>query len=751
MSSSTTTITSTTRRIKFVPFSSAIEAPFWVRYNREKLERIQLSEEAQPLRASYEAASNTTTQKPRMQVVESSLVMETDSDTANTSSNNATTTTTFPNERVLTRGVLLGCNTVEAFQTLDKNALLQQHFLQDFWQGNITALTQFVLLTFADLKQHKVIYWFGFPTLLSATPLECAEPPRRLPAAANEDISQRALAQQVHAMRVEVLQNDNNNQQEGFPPFFVWRPRDKSCVPLTKESALSGSEDSVIYCALDPYSDNSDDNKNNCVVGWPLRNLIAYLAIHQKLGGKTVQLLSFRPNGRLRRLSANDLVDSFQNTLDMDCIHDQSVLFRVTLPTAQEYGLDSTTITATTTNHSCKVTGWELNPRGKPGPRPADLRPLLDPHHLAVQAADLNLKLMKWRMLPNLQVEKLQSTKVLILGAGTLGCNVARCLLGWGVRKFVFCDYGRVGYSNPCRQPLFTLQDCAADNGKGVPKAAAAARALEQIAADVSAESHVVSIPMPGHAESKDQIEQSVTLLDRLVQECDVVYLLTDTRESRWLPTVMAAAHNKLLMNAALGLDSWLVMRHGGSPDSHNNSRLGCYFCNDVVAPENSTKNRTLDQQCTVTRPGLAPIASAMAVELCVALLHHSQYMNAPAPKVQLSQFSPTVGNDNNSDENNSATTPLGIVPHQIRGSLVSYTLMTPTVPAFVHCTGCAAAVVDAYRSDKMELVYQTCQPRGHEALETLSGLTEFRAKANAQLEAMEDDDAMWDDDEEEE
>lgn len=75
------------------------------------------------------------------------------------------------------------------------------------------------------------------------------------------------------------------------------------------------------------------------------------------------------------------------------------------------------------------VEGWEKDGHGKVHFKVIDLAPLMDPKKLAREASDLNLKLIKWQLVPDLDLDEIQSLKVLICGAGTLGCNVLRLLL----------------------------------------------------------------------------------------------------------------------------------------------------------------------------------------------------------------------------------------------------------------------------------------------------------------------------------
>jgi ubiquitin-like modifier-activating enzyme ATG7 len=703
--------------LKFVPFASSIESPFWVRYCREKLESIQLSEDPIALQASYGVDG-----PPRVQCQENAF----------SASEKLTA-----NERVAVNVSLQGFNTLDKFQKCDKNELLHDFFAPRFFEGGdaaIASLTSVYFCVYPELKSHRVLYWMGVPALMTRKGKSIHALKQTTIREAWSLEERGNLIAKLDSIRLDALRLDQC--PNGLPPYFICSKN--SCEPLGVEpykslsKAVKDPDNDIIFGFFDPVGPTTVQAEQP--MGWPLRNLVAHLCFHLNLGGKTVKILSYRPKC-LRRISQSDR-DSNKALLESD---EDSILLDVLVPTKEDYQWE----TSKENESNYRVVGWELNTRNKPGPRWVNLKPLLDSNHLAVQAADLNLKLMKWRMIPDLKVNELQQTKVLLIGAGTLGCSVARVLLGWGIRNMKILDYGKVSYSNPVRQSLFTLEDCHHDNGSGRKKADAASDALKTIAADMQSEGICLSIPMPGHAETQKSIEESVNTLDQLIMECDAVFLLTDTRESRWLPTLMAAAHDKLLINAALGLDSWLVMRHGaGVSDVESHSRLGCYFCNDIVAPENSTKNRTLDQQCTVTRPGLAPIASSMAAELMISLLHHPKRHAAPAPNTGLTaMFSPTA-----SKNDPSSSGPLGVIPHQIRGSLVSYTMMTPIVPAFKHCTACAPSVVEAFKKDKLSLVFNTCQSTDGAYLENISGLTAFRAEAAEKIADMDMDN--WDDDE---
>ena len=790
--------------VRFLPFRSVAEPSFWLDHNSRKLNELRLSEEGVPLKGFFGVNTTTTTSSATAageNVIPPGMRFDT--------SGNARR-----NEWIRAHGTIHSLNTIENLKRCDKNKFLNEACLPSLLaccgvstttddDGGATttssmdpnvALIPITCITYCDLKTNKTVYWFGFPALSPRKGCAIAyatnKPPQtRLIDAwgANEC---RTLSKCFHNFRVLQEQQYQQNciQEEGSesmntdvwcPPFFLLLPtlkddstgtiiRKMKCLPLNTDTYNSLSDEEkqcVIFGFVDPTTTTtaekpSSSNKTTLAVGWTLRNLVAYLSLSFGLGGSDVSFLSLRLPF-LRRVDSSESCsdDDLMNSSYMDVADEfekndegvgNSLLLVITIPFVADYKWNNDD-GSNSIYSSYRCVGWELNKKNKPGPRSIDLRPLVSPSHLARQANDLNLRLMKWRALPNLDVQRLSQMKVVLLGAGTLGCSVARTLLGWGVRKITFVDSGRVSYSNPVRQSLFGIEDCK-EGGKY--KAVAAAESLVAIAGpDVQSEGVVLTIPMPGHSfgGGKDgeaeaaAVKKDVDTLHKLIDESDVAFLLTDTRESRWLPTVMALATDTPLINAALGLDSWLVMRHGPSSSAlascGQTQRLGCYFCNDIVAPENSTRDRTLDQQCTVTRPGLAPIAASMATELCVAMFHHSLGNCAPPPEAKRDgtsgSYSPV---DDGSSPSSSA---LGLMPHQIRGTIVTYMMMTPSVPAFPSCTACADSVVEEYKERGFEFVKCVCCDADGSYLENVSGLTNFREEAARKLEDCLD----WDDD----
>jgi ubiquitin-like modifier-activating enzyme ATG7 len=150
-------------------------------------------------------------------------------------------------------------------------------------------------------------------------------------------------------------------------------------------------------------------------------------------------------------------------------------------------------------------------------------------------------------------------------------------------------------------------------------------------------------------------------------------------------------------------------------------------------------KDQTLDQQCTVTRPGVAAIASALLVELLASVLQHPKKQHAPAPTRSTAQ-------DNSSTPSYERDPPdhaLGIVPHQVRGFLHAFQNMVVSGRSYPQCSACSKSILDAYRNSGWAFVEEALNNRDYVA--QVSGLAEVQRRAEAAAA-----DVEWSEDEEE-
>lgn len=685
--------------LQFSPLQSTVDEGFWRKLADLKLEVLGISENPIEITGFYAPMFHEQVSNP-LKLLSESLQPDPSSETS--------VSIKFSGNRNLcpVPGILYNMNTLDNFKALDRRAMFNlevQKIWEDIHSGKVeedsSLLCRFILISFADLKKWNFYYWFAFPALV-------LEPPAMLTDL--RPASEVFSIEEGTAFLAACNEWRQSTSTTGVPFFLVHIISSVVRLrPLRDWEACQQEGGKVLLGFYDPCHLPTNP-------GWPLRNFLAFAVVRWGLERATV--LCYREKGGFGDL---------QQCLVAD------ILLSI------RPGWSNRELAP-------KAVGWELNSHAKMGPRLINLATEMDPKRLAISAADLNLKLMRWRALPSLDLKLLSSTKCLLLGAGTLGCQVARSLMAWGVRHITLVDRGHVAMSNPLRQSLYTHDDCL--NG-GQLKANAAAKNLKCIFPGVEAEGISMTIPMPGHFVTVDElsnVRNDCMQLKDLIDSHDVIFLLTDTRESRWLPTLLCADANKVAITAALGFDTFLVMRHGAGLSSsidtdaptqtcekkelgqdgpsefedlvvsaleHREQRLGCYFCSDVVAPVDSTRNLTLDQQCTVTRPGLAPIAAALAVELTVSILHHPLQINAPADQA-------------GSNDSSEIEQPLGILPHQIRGDIAHFSQMLIKGYASKRCIACAETIVAEYRDRGIDFVLEAINQPTY--LEDLTGLTEL-------------------------
>ncbi|KYM82863.1 Ubiquitin-like modifier-activating enzyme atg7 [Atta colombica] len=673
--------------IRFTKLKTATDPTFWAKFAELKIDKLKLDE------------------KTKIHVWGSFALQPMDEGRTNPlildcMSFNGNLETTSHNAGVACCGYMININTYEAFRQINPEKFIDtmgKCIIDSIRDGTAlqepSRLSIFLIFAYSDLKKYKFHYWaahptpFSFPETYSVAPMKFA--------------SGEFTSNQIDKLRASFLQLDARSRN--FFTVFVSGKDDLNVDSLSKGveyiklnvSSKGDSEqakEELYFAFYDPCA--------SAEPGWPLRNLLYLLLWHCPMYcfTRNIKILSVRS-------------DKMQT----------AIIFTLRIKEDKDIKTMRETI------FKEHLVGWETNINGKMGPNIADLSNIMDPTKLSDRAINLNLKLMKWRLVPDLDLEKISGLRCLLLGAGTLGCSVARVLLGWGINNMTLVDNSTVSHSNTVRQSLYMHEDAVQRRHK----AHAAKDALLRIRPSMNVEGVVLHIPMPGHVVGQSMMEttkEAVNKLQELVNNHDVVFLLLDSREARWLPTLLCAATNKITINAALGFDSYTVQRHGTRDLSDSVSPnltiqnpagydLGCYFCNDVTQPGNSQTDRTLDQQCTVSRPGLSQIAAGLAVELLMAVTQHFQGISARA-----------LMNNDRDDCRENVDNPLigllGGVPHTIRGSLWGHEMKLTVTHRSPFCTACSTPLIKEYQHRGFAFVLDACNTPNY--LEKLSGLEEI-------------------------
>jgi len=183
--------------------------------------------------------------------------------------------------------------------------------------------------------------------------------------------------------------------------------------------------------------------------------------------------------------------------------------------------------------------------------------------------------------------EKLRAAKVLVIGAGGLGCPAALYLAAAGVGRLSLADSDTVELTNLQRQILYRADSV------GAQKAAAASSALRSINPDVDV------VPIAARVKAGE--------LDTLAAQCDVVLDCSDNFATRHAVNRACVQHRKpLVSGAAIRFDAQVMVFDLRKPAAP------CYAC---LFPEDAQVEEVQCSQMGVFAPLTGVIGAMQAME----------------------------------------------------------------------------------------------------------------------------------------
>jgi ubiquitin-like modifier-activating enzyme ATG7 len=141
--------------LQFAPFSSQVPSSFWSSLAKVKIDRLQLSQDSIPVVAHY-TTGRSVVDRTSGDVVPLPVGLHLDSEVLKTGESSQSQEASS----VELRGQLKNFNTVEDFKNADKGSIETD-------KDPLARLNNFLVLSYADLKKFKFIYWFAYPALLA--------------------------------------------------------------------------------------------------------------------------------------------------------------------------------------------------------------------------------------------------------------------------------------------------------------------------------------------------------------------------------------------------------------------------------------------------------------------------------------------------------------------------------------------------------------------------------------------------------